>query len=135
MSSTNGNGKTSNKTVNLRIHTDDNQKPPPAEHEVDITDRDHHDIFNLIALPIMLGSLLPNWDMGVFFLKGGTLEESWSNDFLYECMFVINLYFVLDLAWVALVPTCVKSPGTIIKVNKEGKWTSKNIFISVLARH
>lgn len=86
-----------------------------VEHEVVIHDRDRHDIFNLVALPIMLGAVLMNWDLGVLFVRG--LEESWSNHYFFELIFVVGLYFLLDLMWVAVVPTCVKSPGTIIKVS------------------
>lgn len=89
-------------------------------YDVDVTDRDRHDIFNLISLPIMLGAISLNWDLGVL-VRGGSLEESWTNNYLYQCLFVVDLYFILDLAWVAIVPTCVKSPGTIIKVRDLGR--------------
>jgi len=76
--------------------------------------RDRHDLFNLVALlPIIFLTIL-NWDWRKI-QSGHGLEESWTGDLFIEYWFATQLYFVVDLLWVANVPTCVKSPDTIIK--------------------
>lgn len=46
-----------------------------------------------------------------------TFESAWSGALFLEFWTATMMYFVVDLAWVASTPICVKSPGTIVKVN------------------
>lgn len=83
----------------------------------------------------VIGTTLIDWDF-VKLLKGYGPAESFKGDFflinwLVRVAYVVaveagqphsrrqqtcQVYFAVDLIWVSFVPTCVKSPGTIIKV-------------------
>lgn len=73
--------------------------------EADIA-RDNHDYFNIVALPVVLVTCAFNYDYPSLSYTGGHFWMMWA--------FTL-IYFVLDLAWVSLVPLCVKSPGVIVK--------------------
>ena len=88
----------------------------PPKKVVDIPERDRHDIFNLLALPLLLAAALANWDIGLWITEGTTLQESWHDTYIYQLIATIMTYFMVDLLWVSLIPSCVKSPGTIVKV-------------------
>ena len=66
-----------------------------------------------IPLNVFLGL---NWDWNGF-LQGRTLETAWTGDYFMLLWSAFVLYFLVDLVWVAYTPTCVKSPGTIVKVS------------------
>ena len=91
-------------------------------HDVDIHDRDMHDIFNLLALPVVMTMVFLNWDV-LQLVKSfdwsdidASMSESWNDAYIVGLIVVVDAYFIIDLIWVAVVPSCVKSPGTIIKV-------------------
>jgi hypothetical protein len=80
-----------------------------------VIDRDRHDMFNIAALlPVILLTLV-NYDWDVVFALGGDAETSWNGRYFLQYWAVTALYFMVDLVWVWRVPTCVKSPGVIIK--------------------
>lgn len=77
-------------------------------------DRENHDYFNLIALlPVIITTAI-NWDFLALF-QGIPLEIAYVGNYFYSNWAATLIYFTLDLAWVAIVPTCVKSPDVIIK--------------------
>eukprot|EP00591_Stephanopyxis_turris_P003125 CAMPEP_0195508436 /NCGR_PEP_ID=MMETSP0794_2-20130614/1639_1 /TAXON_ID=515487 /ORGANISM="Stephanopyxis turris, Strain CCMP 815" /LENGTH=150 /DNA_ID=CAMNT_0040635395 /DNA_START=149 /DNA_END=598 /DNA_ORIENTATION=+ len=79
--------------------------------------RDSHDFFNLIALvPLVVLNIL-NWNLDILLdgIDGRNMEKAWTGEWFAAFWWATLIYFGLDLIWVALVPSCVKSPGTIIK--------------------
>ena len=94
----------------------DSKVSSPSDSQVDMRERDRHDMFNLIALPILLLTAMANWDMGLWIREGKTLQESWHDTYIWELIGAIMLYFIADLLWVSVIPSCVKSPGVIVKV-------------------
>lgn len=79
--------------------------PTPSITESDLA-RDNHDYFNIIALPFVVVSGGMNYD----FPSG-----SYNGDYFWTMWMTTLLYFFLDFSWVVLVPTCVNSPGVIVK--------------------
>jgi len=82
--------------------------------------RDIHDFFNLIVLVpiVVLNSLNWNWDTlfeTVFFNSNKRFQDAWEGDWFEYFFWTTLAYFAVDLIWVWWIPTCVKSPGTIIK--------------------
>ena len=95
--------------------------------------RDSHDFFNLIALvPVcVLNGMNWNWDMLLasctFSSSGGndqkqgqlsvsdSIAASWTGEWFDMFFQITALYFIVDLIWVAVIPSCVKSPATIIQ--------------------
>ena len=73
-------------------------------------------MFNLIALPFLLLTAMANWDLGLWIREGKTLQESWHDTYIWELIGAIMLYFIADLVWVSVIPSCVKSRGVIVKV-------------------
>ena len=43
------------------------------------------------------------------------IESAWNGDWFEPFFLITALYFAVDLAWVILVPKCVRSPGTIVQ--------------------
>mmetsp|Transcript_23604 Transcript_23604/g.65500 ORF Transcript_23604/g.65500 Transcript_23604/m.65500 type:complete len:281 (+) Transcript_23604:220-1062(+) len=82
-------------------------KAPKTLHltEADIA-RDNHDIFNIVALPVVVIACALNHEYPSFHYTGDHFSTMWV---------ATVLYFFLDLSWVSLVPNCVKSPGVIVK--------------------
>lgn len=73
---------------------------------------------SLLAQVPLIFLTIANWDWSLL-LAGRTPEEAWTGAYFALYWALTMLYFVVDLAWVALVPTCVKSPGVIIKVSPD----------------
>ena len=81
-------------------------------------DRDLHDFFNLLVLvPIVVLNVL-NWNSTKLWKVAhgtGTLREAWTGDWFQPFFVITFIYFLVDLAWILRVPTCVKSPLTIFQ--------------------
>ena len=75
--------------------------------------RDSHDFFNLIVLiPVVALNVINwNWEM----MLSMPSKSAWTGDFFDLFFGVTFLYFVVDLLWILLIPSCVKSPATIIQ--------------------
>eukprot|EP00536_Pseudo-nitzschia_multiseries_P005931 jgi/Psemu1/296048/fgenesh1_pm.121_\ len=73
--------------------------------EADIA-RDNHDYFNVVALPVVVIACGLNYEYPSFHYTGDHFWTMWV---------ATMLYFFMDLSWVSVVPTCVKSPGVIVK--------------------
>lgn len=105
---------------------------------VDIQQRDYHDIFNLLVLPFLVAEtfttccltceglrtfpgfeeriLDQQFDGWVSWIRNdASYEGSCHESNQYRFVGVWWLYFIADLLWVYFIPSCVKSPGTIIK--------------------
>lgn len=78
-----------------------------------VQERDRHDIFNLVALPSVIFLTAANYDWEKVLLGMGP-ELSWTDAFFGAYWLVTMCYFLVDLIWVKLVPTSVKSPHVII---------------------
>lgn len=79
--------------------------------------RDSHDFFNLIVLvPVVVLNIMNwNWDILLDPYSKKTIPEAWTGDWFDIFFTVTLLYFLVDLLWVCLIPSCVKSPATIVK--------------------
>jgi len=91
--------------------------------------RDTHDFFNLIVLiPVVALNIMNwNWDhylwwkthqQGKRMQNSSTafgMEDAWTGEWFNSFFYVSLAYFTIDLAWILLVPSCVKSPSTIIQ--------------------
>lgn len=78
--------------------------------------RDVHDCFNLIVLlPVILLDVMNwNWDK-IFYDRNSSMAEAWTGEW-FDLFFQVTLfYFVVDLIWIISIPSCVKSPATIIQ--------------------
>lgn len=67
-----------------------------------------------MKIPIIIATAI-NWDLRKL-LKGP--EVAYIGNHFYLNWAVTVVYFFIDLTWVAAVPTCVKSPGQIVKVSQ-----------------
>jgi len=76
--------------------------------------RDDHDLFNLVALLLIVISMFLNWDVPGYLL-GGSLQDTWHGSSAHRLFALVATYFVIDYVWVTVKPDCVKSPGTIKK--------------------
>ncbi|GAX22705.1 hypothetical protein FisN_4Hh183 [Fistulifera solaris] len=78
--------------------------------------RDAHDCFNLIMLlPVIVLDIMNwNWDT-ILYAKRTSIAEAWTGEWFDLFFQVTAFYFVVDLIWISLVPSCVKSPATIIQ--------------------
>lgn len=91
--------------------------PGAPRHEPD-WDRDVHDFFNLVALvPIVVLNVL-NWNadrLYKVFQGTGSIREAWTGDWFEPFFAITLLYFLVDLVWILVIPSCVKSPLTIFQ--------------------
>ena len=93
----------------------------PLHHDANFA-RDAHDWFNLVALVPITYLNCANWTSELwrdplattFFATGG-VASLWHGAHFWAFLSVTVLYFVADLIWVTVLPTCVASPGTIVK--------------------
>eukprot|EP00532_Pseudo-nitzschia_australis_P010874 CAMPEP_0168245514 /NCGR_PEP_ID=MMETSP0140_2-20121125/25205_1 /TAXON_ID=44445 /ORGANISM="Pseudo-nitzschia australis, Strain 10249 10 AB" /LENGTH=278 /DNA_ID=CAMNT_0008181109 /DNA_START=112 /DNA_END=948 /DNA_ORIENTATION=+ len=94
-------------TIRAKKTSANTRAPPKTLHitEADVA-RDNHDYFNILALPVVVIAISMNHDFPSFHYTGNHFWTMWG---------ATLMYFFLDLSWVALVPTCVKSPGVIVK--------------------
>lgn len=97
---------------------------PGVPHYDDDWARDSHDFFNLVVLvPVSVLNVMNwNWDkLATMFHQGSaeaalqTLQDSWTGDWFNAFFTVTMAYFFLDLLWIVLQPSCVKSPGIILQ--------------------
>lgn len=65
---------------------------------------------------VVLNALNWNWDVLLTFsnTNGKTFEDAWIGEWNNIFYRFTMLYVVIDLAWIVIVPQCVKSPITII---------------------
>jgi len=79
--------------------------------------QESHDFFNLIVLiPIVvLNAMNWNWDILLDPYSKKSVQQAWTGEWFEWFWLATFLYFIIDLIWVMVLPTCVKSPGTIIK--------------------
>jgi len=101
----------------FRVDADKKQVLPGLpSYEVDWP-RDVHDFFNLIVLvPVVVLNMMNwNWEMIFNKPKGKTMADAWNGDWFMEFWQVTFLYFLVDLTWMFIKPSCVKSPMTIIQ--------------------
>mmetsp|Transcript_19183 Transcript_19183/g.24180 ORF Transcript_19183/g.24180 Transcript_19183/m.24180 type:complete len:389 (+) Transcript_19183:156-1322(+) len=114
--------------------------PGVPVHDDDLA-RDLHDFFNLIILvPIVVLNVL-NWDWekllfggrnrGTNSMNGGMgggdlgnhnndlaeipFSYAWTGEYYTLFFWSTVAYFIIDLAWVCIIPKCVKSPSTIVQ--------------------
>lgn len=80
-----------------------------------VVDRDRHDIFNVVALLPLVFLTLANYDWAVV-RSSFNPEAAWTDKYFWKYWMATMVYFFVDTVWVWKVPTCVKSPGVIIKV-------------------
>jgi hypothetical protein len=78
--------------------------------------RDSHDFFNLVVLVplVVLNVMNWNWDMLFNMPKNKFVTDAWTGEWWDMFFLVTVLYFTTDLAWVVFLPSCVRSPSTII---------------------
>jgi len=74
-----------------------------------------HDFFNLIALvPVcVLNGLC--WNFDLLLDPKSTVQGAWNDDYFPLFFSVTVGYFLADLLWVLLEPSCVKSPTVIVQ--------------------
>ena len=84
-----------------------------------VTDRDRHDIFNVVALLPLVFLTLANFDWEVVWASADA-EAAWTDEYFWQYWVATLTYFSVDTVWLWKVPTCVKSPGVIIKVCTRG---------------
>ena len=82
--------------------------------------RDSHDFFNLIVLIPVVALNIMNWNWDylaklAFYGHDGQFSDAWTGEWFQSFFFMTVAYFIVDLAWILLVPACVKSPATIIQ--------------------
>jgi hypothetical protein len=93
--------------------------------------RDAHDFFNLIFLIPVVALNVMNWNWDVLlkdvifgFNKHHQrhhqhqrlgIPDAWTGDWFDLFFQVTLLYFIVDLIWILVIPSCVKSPATIIQ--------------------
>jgi hypothetical protein len=100
-----------------RVDPDNKKLLPGLPINDDDWARDMHDFFNLISLvPVVVLNVLNwNWDILLDPHSKQTMQQAWTGDW-FPSFFAITIgYFVADLIWVWLVPSCVKSPGVILQ--------------------
>lgn len=88
----------------------------PKRHEKN-TARTVHDWYNIIALiPICVTNAMC-WQWGLFpgMLRGEqSFATVWSGAYFHTFFYVTLAYFVTDVLWVVVVPSCVASPSVIV---------------------
>ena len=87
--------------------------------------RDMHDFFNLVVLvPVVALNVMNwNWDMllTVFLRRNhkvvdvSSIADFWTGEWFDVFFAVSAAYFVTDLLWIVFIPSCVRSPATIIQ--------------------
>ncbi len=120
----------------FRVDAVDDQHPkqlvvlPGVPHHDDDWARDSHDFFNLaILIPVVALNVMNwNWDLMLYRLthaynnhpKGNhnqqiSFEDAWTGEWFHWFWGVTASYFLVDLIWILIAPSCVKSPIVIIQ--------------------
>jgi hypothetical protein len=85
--------------------------------------RDAHDFFNLIILIPILALNIMNWNWDILLNltnaknkhRQNSFQDAWTGEW-FDLFFMATMcYFFADLAWILIIPSCVKSPSTIIQ--------------------
>lgn len=100
-----------------RVDSEKRQVLPGLPKHDDDWKRDTHDFFNLVILvPVVVLNVMNwNWDKLFDLSTGFSVEDAWTGEFFEPFLNITVSYFIIDLLWVSIVPSCVKSPGTIIQ--------------------
>jgi len=82
--------------------------------------RDVHDWFNLVALiPVIVFNFWNwecfNWRTGCGIFQGKSVVNMWTGEYFLLFWWTTLVYFLLDMAWMLIVPQCVKSPKVILQ--------------------
>lgn len=97
---------------------DSNQRfllPGVKTHDADWA-RDAHDFFNLFFLVPLVALNVMNWNWDLLLnWQFENFQDAWTGEY-FDSFFKVTLaYFVADLLWIVLLPSCVKSPATIVQ--------------------
>jgi hypothetical protein len=100
-----------------RVDTDKQQVLPGLPVHEDDWARDSHDFFNLVVLVPLVALNVMNWNWDLIFstAQQKTVADCWTGEWFDLFFKVTAIYFMLDLLWIVLLPTCVKSPATIVQ--------------------
>jgi len=90
--------------------------PGVPKHEADWA-RDAHDLFNLVVLiPIIVLNIMNwNWDTLSSTTSIRDIANAWTGEWFLSFYVYAQSYFLVDLAWMLVLPSCVRSPMTIIQ--------------------
>lgn len=96
------------KVMTMKTKTKMKSTTPPKSLNITESDiaRDRHDYFNIVALAFVVVAVALNYEFPSCTYTGNYFWIMWATTVIY---------FFMDLAWVTLVPICVKSPGVIQK--------------------
>ena len=86
----------------------------PLHHDPNLS-RDVHDWFNIIALIPVVAANVVNWRDPRHLARGSSIADLWHGDSFDLLWNVAFAYFTVDLAWMFLIPNCVRSPSVIVK--------------------
>jgi TLC domain len=107
--------------------------PGAIKHEDD-WNRDMHDYFNLIVLVPIVALNIMNWNWDILtnccytsifgmantgfskkYQEQLSIPNAWTGDYFDLFFWVTLTYFVVDLIWIVIVPSSVKSPSVIFQ--------------------
>jgi len=90
--------------------------PGVPKHEADWA-RDGHDLFNLVVLiPVIVLNIMNwNWDALLSMTSVRDVSDAWTGEWFLTFYTYVQSYFLADLAWILLIPSCVRSPKTILQ--------------------
>ena len=102
----------------FRVDYDSEKKvvlPGVPKHDDDWA-RDSHDFFNLIVLIPIIALNVMNWNWEIILnMSAKKISDAWAGEWFNTFLLGTLLYFFVDLTWILLIPSCVKSPSTIIQ--------------------
>jgi TLC domain len=112
-------GRRRNKLLEEHFRVDADKRtvlPGVPKHDPD-WNRDAHDFFNLVVLvPVLALNVMNwNWDIILNMPKNKTVSDAWTGEWFDLFFQATALYFLIDLAWILIIPSCVKSPSTILQ--------------------
>jgi TLC domain len=58
--------------------------------------------------------LISDWNWYGLLVEGQSLTDAWKNQYFYEICISLGVFFAMDAVWVTWVPSCVRSPRTIL---------------------
>jgi TLC domain len=64
---------------------------------------------------VVLNVINWNWEMILDMPANKRIQDAWTGEWFNAFFAVSVMYFLIDLVWICLVPSCVRSPATIIQ--------------------